>query len=136
MTEDELCNLFKSVDYLRHGSRAYDLPSYVTQFLKTMSLIKGDNKKWRTVVKKYLKGDMDCFMLPFLTVLQFVATRQVVLKHGIAHVPVCKLRETVTSLFEELIQKGVKHAAKVFKTEDKRIKILLKTIKVVENVSH
>ena len=130
MTEEELCKLFKSLDYYRRAGKSSDLPGYITQFLKTMSLIKGDCCKWRTIVRQYLNGDMDCFVVPFWTVLHLVATRQVVLEHGLARVPVCKLRETVTSLFEGLTLKGIQHAAKVFKTDDQRIKILLKTIKV------
>ncbi|XP_053372664.1 uncharacterized protein LOC123561011 [Mercenaria mercenaria] len=135
MTEEELCKLFKSTDYLRKGNRlkntiSSDTPLYVRQFFETLSQIKGDNLKWRTVVRQYLNGKEVCFMVPFWTVLHFVATRQTVLKNGIAHVPVCRLRETVTSLFKELLQNGIKQAADIFHTDERRIKILFKTLKV------
>lgn len=138
MTTEELCQLFKSVD--RHGktnrsSTSYgcNIPSYMymTHFFETMSLVKGHHSNWKPVVTKYLHGEEEeCFMVPFQTVLQFVATRQVTLKRGIAHVPVCKLRETVTRLFKELLHSGMRRFVENFHTEDRRIKTLLRTIKV------
>lgn len=106
------------------------MPTYVTRFLKVMSQIKGDNCKWRTVVRRYLNGEDCCFTVPFWTVLHLVATRQVSLTRGIAIVPVCKLRETVTSLFEELLCAGIKMASESFHTDDRRILSLFKTLKV------
>ena len=88
---------------------------------------------WKQLVHAYLSGDSSKVLrVPFQTVLQLVAHREVLLQGGIASVPVCRLRELVTSLFSQLLDAGFLDAGQEMmnSNEDVRMSKLFRNLQV------
>ena len=131
MSKDELYKCFRSLD--RHIKQLDSYKEDIRQILKIFGKIKTDICSWKRLVHKYLNGEVvDCLCVPFQTVLQLVAKREVVLNKGIACVPVCRLRELVTSLFSQMIASGTQEATITAKAseEDERILQLYRSLRV------
>ena len=132
MSKDELFKCLRSLD--QHCNRHETYEKSMQTFLKIFADIKAKYHGWKGLIRAYLNGTSSGYLhVPFQTVLQLVAKRQVSLKSGIASVPISKLRELVTSLFMLMMSSGVSGAAEMAKVaeEDERIHILIKQLKVL-----
>lgn len=134
MDQQELCKLFQSLD--RHLRQGKDNPGFysdcVSKTLLIFEQIKKPWIKWRRLIEKYLQGAVECFTVPFQSVLPLIATREVTLRKGFAMVPLSKLRTVVTWLFNKMLQSEIQTASKNFCTEDERITDLANLVKVSE----
>ena len=141
MTEQELCKLFKSLDPYLHirtccqgNKNSKCLQDDIFDILKTFYSIREAGGQWRTVVRKYLNGELSgCFYVPFQDVLRLVQQRDVHLKNGIASVPFCQLRTVVCDLFRRFLHCGIDDATRNLQTDDERILNLMKTVKVIQH---
>ena len=131
MSKDELYKCLRSVD---QQCRHLEYFSHHMQWiLKIFSDIRTGHHSWKRLVHKYHNGDEEDFLhVPFQSVFRLVAKREVLLNDGIARVPVCKLRELVTSLFSQMMMIGVQEAVDAAKTseEDERFLMLYKHLRV------
>ena len=105
----------------------------IQQTLDIFKQLKAEFHGWKQLVHAYLNGDSYKVMkVPFQNVLQLVACREVLLTRGLASVPVCRLRELVTSLFSQVLAAGLLDAGKKTQTsnEDARMSKLYRTLRV------
>ena len=132
MTKDELIKCLRSLDkHIRNLTLCSN--HHIRKSLGILMTLKDEFHGWKRLVHKYLNGDSNDFMeVPFQTVLQLVAKREVLLNRGIASVPVCRLRELVTSLFSQILAAGLQDAGQTKQSSngDVRMCKLYRTLRV------